>query len=94
MRKNNEMIKEALSDYAYRQYHKPNNVLTAEQWLVLLNGYAHELNSEECAKQCGLSGTQVTMYYCCFAVAVSTYAIQKSRTKYIPHHLKKNETVA
>ncbi len=74
--------KEALKKYARFQIRHPDNTMTPEQWVALLNCYLKRETLARCARKARISETQAAMWYCHFSLAVSAYAISRTRRKY------------
>ncbi len=78
----NTIVREALRSYARTQIRRPGNTMTASQWLSLLNCYIRRRPIEECAVKAEISEVQAAMWYTHLALAVTSYAIRLTRTKY------------
>ncbi len=74
--------KEALKKYARFQIRHPDNTMSPEQWVALLNCYLKREPLLQCAEKARISEAQAAMWYCHFSLAVSAYAIRQTRRKY------------
>lgn len=78
----NTIVREALKSYARVQIRHPGNTMSPRQWLALLNCYVRQKSIKECALQAEISEVQAAMWYTHLALAVTSYAIRLTRSKY------------
>ena len=73
-----ELMRSAMIGYARECYRREDNRYSAEQWICVMNSYAHHLDPYACAKAAKISELEAALLYCRFSIVLSEEALHAS----------------
>lgn len=76
----NTILKNACIRFARDELARRTNTLTPEQWVDVLNCYAHHKSVNVCAKEAEISPSMAAALYCRLSIAMVRYAMEIAET--------------